>query len=233
MSFLARLPGKVLELVDDEAIARCRCEGDFLLAQMRSLQKAVSECDRRCTWPGTNDRNRVAAATAKEAGFLLNHLADRQLLGPLISSFLLNEHQIRVAPTLSDSFTLRVQPSIFVQRQQLEQAVDAFADVCVKIDANDVVGLATVSRQRDAGHRSHSDAFHRHFRLSLSERLFIKATKRRRSNRQSTTSRGVGVSFDRRVRSGHMDTALERLTAKEKSAFLDRWSSLCRTGRDG
>ncbi len=224
--FSCAIAAKVLELVDPDAMAQCCNQGNYLLTQLRSLQRqyptVIADVRGRGLMIGIE-----LQPPEQEAGFLLNHLADRKLLGPFLSSFLLNEHQIRVAPTLSDSFTLRVQPSILVQRQQLEQAVAAFADVCAKLAANDVVGLLRFLAKQtpmigSIPTRSTDTPIYRYRRDRSSQRQKVDVPTGKAPRRVAWVFHLIDES-----NLAHMDTALEKLTAKEKSAFFDRWSTLC------
>ena len=135
-----RVALKVLHLIDEDAMSTCRRQGSYLLQHMRSLQKqypgVIADVRGRGLMIGVQLHR-----PGRQSGFILNHLADRQLLGPLVASFLLNQHRIRVAPTLSDPSTIRVQPSLLIGRDRLQQLVAALQDVCEKIVSNDVVGL--------------------------------------------------------------------------------------------
>jgi acetylornithine/succinyldiaminopimelate/putrescine aminotransferase/predicted amino acid dehydrogenase len=51
-------------------------------------------------------------------------------LGYVISSYLLNVHHIRMAPCLSQSWVLRIEPSLFIPQEELDSLVTAIKDVC-------------------------------------------------------------------------------------------------------
>jgi predicted amino acid dehydrogenase len=50
-------------------------------------------------------------------------------------------HRIRIAPTLSDPQSLRLEPSMFISDQDIDRALSALEDVCQKLRAHDAIGL--------------------------------------------------------------------------------------------
>jgi acetylornithine/succinyldiaminopimelate/putrescine aminotransferase/predicted amino acid dehydrogenase len=218
---------KVLDLIDGETIAACRREGSYLLRQMQSLQKRYPDVIAEVRGRGLMVGVQLQRPRA-QSGFMLNHLAERELLGPLVAGFLLNQHRIRVAPTLSDPSTLRMQPSLLVGRERLQQVVAAWRDVCVKLADHDVVGLtghlARPPRQTEPLLREPFSA------------TPIYHFARDRST-AATGSRRIRPAALRRIAwvfhlidssdIAHLDPAFAELTTEEKNAFCERWSSLC------
>lgn len=58
-------------------------------------------------------------------GRLLGIIAEQDMLTPLISSYLLNVHGLRVAPTLSGSDIIRIEPPLVISESECETAVEA------------------------------------------------------------------------------------------------------------
>lgn len=56
-------------------------------------------------------------------GSLLGVMAEQELLTPAISSFLLNEQKIRVAPTLNGNAVIRIEPPLIISEEQCHQAL--------------------------------------------------------------------------------------------------------------
>lgn len=218
---------KVLDLVDADAMEKCRSKGSYLLEQMRSLQRlypgVIADVRGRGLMIGVE-----LQSPDRQAGFILNHLADRQLLGPLVASYLLKKHQIRVASTLSDSWTIRLQPSLLIGRERLDQFVTAMKDVCARLAGHDVVGLTRFLAEEPAEigpvpSQAPTETpiyFYRRNESSL---------RPRPDGTTSAPTRRVAWVFHLIDSSdlAHMDPALGTLTAEEKTAFCDRWSSLC------
>lgn len=218
---------KVLELIDDGVIAACRRQGRYLLQQMRTLQEqypnVIADVRGRGLMIGVQLRH-----SKLNSGFIMNHLADRQLLGPMVAGFLLSQHHIRVAPTLSDPSTIRLQPSLLIGRERLQQLVAAWRDVCQKLAANDVVGLtrflARPTRQLEpvpSENAAKNPIYHFGQKHSLPAAKTIDASQ--------SGIRRVAWVFHLIDPSdlAHLDPGLMELTAEEKNGFCERWSSLC------
>lgn len=60
---------------------------------------------------------------------LLGIMAEQELLTPLISSYLLNVHKIRVAPTLNGNSVIRIEPPLVVTQEQCELTLTALDDM--------------------------------------------------------------------------------------------------------
>ena len=59
----------------------------------------------------------------------------------VLVGYLFNVHRIRVAPTLSDPQTLRLEPSFLISEEEIDRCLAALEDVCAKLRAHDAVGL--------------------------------------------------------------------------------------------
>lgn len=68
-------------------------------------------------------------------------LCQQEFLGYLAAAYFLNVHCIRVAPTLSEPFTLRLQPSAYVEKKELDRFIDALKTFCQALEAADVPHL--------------------------------------------------------------------------------------------
>jgi acetylornithine/succinyldiaminopimelate/putrescine aminotransferase/predicted amino acid dehydrogenase len=81
----------------------------------------------------------------------LRMLSQQEYLGYLAAAYLLNVHCIRVAPTLSERFTLRVQPSAYLLRTDVDRFVDALQMFCEALRAADVAHLTSYQVGLQAG----------------------------------------------------------------------------------
>ena len=217
---------KTLELLDGSVMQNCRSQGEHLLQRLHALRQEYPAVitDIR----GVGLLVGVELRPPKTSGFLLNFLAGRGLLGALVSGYLLRERQIRIAPTLSDSFTLRVQPSALISCEQLDRFVTALADVCNKIDRNDVTGLTRfLSATKPA-----VETVPRLPEVDTPVIPFNCAGfwRREESLRRPTAGpcRRVAWLFhlideDDLV---HLESSFDELTRPERSAFLERFSPL-------
>ncbi|MBI2932133.1 MAG: aminotransferase class III-fold pyridoxal phosphate-dependent enzyme [Planctomycetes bacterium] len=138
--FSSAIALKTLELVDDPLLADIRRKGDCLLAMLRSLQKSypnvIAEVRGRGLMIGLELRR-----LSDSPSYFLRMFSLQEDLGLIVSGYLFNVHRIRMAPTLSDPFTLRLQPSALISDADLERAVRAIEDVCLRLTQHDAPGL--------------------------------------------------------------------------------------------
>ena len=131
---------KTLELLDDAALAECRRKGDRLLDGLRRLM---------ATYPDVivdvRGRGLMVALEFKrfldDSSFLLRLLTNQEDLIYVVVGYLFNVHRIRVAPTLSDPQSLRLEPSLFIPDPEIDRCMSALDDVCAKLQAHDGIGL--------------------------------------------------------------------------------------------
>jgi len=131
---------KVLELLDDAALAACRRKGDRLLTGLRRLMAAYPDII-----VDVRGRGLMAAIEFRrlldDSSFLLRLLTNQDDLVFVLVGYLFNVHRIRVAPTLSDPQSLRIEPSLFISDEDIDRSLAALDDVCAKLRAHDGVGL--------------------------------------------------------------------------------------------
>jgi acetylornithine/succinyldiaminopimelate/putrescine aminotransferase/predicted amino acid dehydrogenase len=124
---------KAIELLTRDGgalMARAAAKGRLLLHGLRELQ----------------NRHPGVIADVRGAGLMIGvefrPIADDRVdalqvltfddkLGYAISGYLLHQHSIRVAPTLSDARTIRIEPSAYVTDQQIAQTLEGFERLCV------------------------------------------------------------------------------------------------------
>ena len=139
---------KTLELLDADTLKACRDKGQWLrhrlLALMRKYEGTLADVRGDGLLLGIELQKRSSASS-----FVLRFLSNSGLLGFLVAGYLLRIHDIRVAPTLSDRLTLRVQPSALIRFEQLDRFVHAMEDVCARLHDEDVVGLTRFLHHAD------------------------------------------------------------------------------------
>jgi acetylornithine/succinyldiaminopimelate/putrescine aminotransferase/predicted amino acid dehydrogenase len=74
-------------------------------------------------------------------GNLLGPLADQKLLSPLIASYLLHRHQVRVAPTLNGASVIRVQAPLIICQEEADFLVNAIEKTLPVLAAGDTATL--------------------------------------------------------------------------------------------
>jgi predicted amino acid dehydrogenase len=80
---------------------------------------------------------------------LIRVLAEQDQLASFVAGSLLREHRVRVLPTLSAKSTLRLEPSAFVERTELDRFVDALAWTCDVLRRDDTYRLARYAVGRE------------------------------------------------------------------------------------
>lgn len=131
---------KSLELLDAPLLDTCRMKGERMLAGLRDLQvrfpSVIAEVRGRGLMLAIEFRHQSRCSS-----FLLRFLSSQEDLGYLITGYLLNVHRIRIAPTLSDRFTLRLEPSSGIPQQEMERFLMAMEDVCERLACADGLAL--------------------------------------------------------------------------------------------
>jgi acetylornithine/succinyldiaminopimelate/putrescine aminotransferase/predicted amino acid dehydrogenase len=210
-----------LHEIDSALMARCREFGTRLKTGLRELARrhpaALQGVRGRGLLLGLELRDQDGAAS-----FLLRYLSAQGLLGPLISAYLLRTHRLRVAPTLSDPWTLRLQPSALMTEADGCRLMEAVADVCERLEAEDILGLT-----RFLAHASEMDAIIPKLPdvpprlVAHSPRPFTVAASRRGPPRVAWL-----FHLNDETDAVHLEPALERLAPSARAAYLDRCSSL-------
>lgn len=72
---------------------------------------------------------------------LMGLLAEQKLLTPLIASYLLHVHKLRVAPTLNGASVIRIQAPLIITRQEADFLLQAVAATLPVLAAGDTIAL--------------------------------------------------------------------------------------------
>jgi acetylornithine/succinyldiaminopimelate/putrescine aminotransferase/predicted amino acid dehydrogenase len=131
---------KVLDLLDDAALDTCRRKGERLISGLRELM---------ATYPDiivdVRGRGLMVAVEFRRLldspKFILRLLTNQDDLVFVLVGYLFNVHHIRVAPTLSDPQSVRLEPSLMIEDVEIDRFLLALTDVCAKLRENDVIGL--------------------------------------------------------------------------------------------
>lgn len=77
------------------------------------------------------------------SGFGFQGIYHSQYFGYVLAAYLLNEKGIRISVTLSDSKTIRLLPSMFINEREIDQVIDALEDLCKILDYGDFYSLVS------------------------------------------------------------------------------------------
>jgi acetylornithine/succinyldiaminopimelate/putrescine aminotransferase/predicted amino acid dehydrogenase len=133
---------EALRLLDrDDLLARCRARGEYLIDALRRVQARfpdqVKDVRGLGLMVGLELRDRSDAKS-----YTLRALSRQDYLGYVAAAYLLHVHDVRVAPSLGDSRTLRLEPSAYVSEEALSRFVRGAEELCALLRAEDVAGLS-------------------------------------------------------------------------------------------
>jgi acetylornithine/succinyldiaminopimelate/putrescine aminotransferase/predicted amino acid dehydrogenase len=129
---------EALRVLDrDNLPARCRESGNFLIRELQELQRRFPEQIKDVRGAGLMVGLELHDCPHGHS-YTLRMLSEQQHLGYLAASYLLNEHQIRVAPTLGQPLTLRLEPSAYVELEDLKKFISAATWLCQALKAEDL-----------------------------------------------------------------------------------------------
>jgi acetylornithine/succinyldiaminopimelate/putrescine aminotransferase/predicted amino acid dehydrogenase len=132
---------KALQVLDDDGlIDRCAAAGEQLIAGLEDIRSrypdVVEEVRGRGMMVGIQLRDQSEANS-----HILRMLSQQGHLGHIAAGYMLNVHDIRLAPTLTQPFTLRIEPSAYVRAEELQRACDAFELMCRAISGRSIAHL--------------------------------------------------------------------------------------------
>jgi acetylornithine/succinyldiaminopimelate/putrescine aminotransferase/predicted amino acid dehydrogenase len=140
----------VLDIISEQDLAvQCAKKGAYWKKELMAVQAAFPEVLKSVRGSGLM-LGIEFHAPGRSASNLLRNLAGTAYLGYVIASYLLERHQIRVMPTLSNPNTIRVQPSAYVSKAHLSRFLRGLRSVCERIERADAGGLI--------GHLAHRKA---------------------------------------------------------------------------
>lgn len=142
----------LLEEGGDALMRACAEKGAYLLGRLREVQarypEVIADVRGRGLLIGVELRPQRESASA-----LLRVAAEQSLTGFLLSGYLLNVEGIRVAPTLSANNTVRIEPSAYVSRADMDRlcaAIERATDILARSDARSFVGYMAGAGRGDA-----------------------------------------------------------------------------------
>jgi acetylornithine/succinyldiaminopimelate/putrescine aminotransferase/predicted amino acid dehydrogenase len=134
---------KALEILDrDRLTEACATTGEWFLEELRSLCRSypqqLAEARGCGLMLGLELRDQSESASNGLRGLSL-----QEDLGYLACAYLLNVHNIRVFTTLSSPFTLRIEPSAYIAKDDLKRFLNAASMMCDAIGKADFAHLSS------------------------------------------------------------------------------------------
>lgn len=130
----------VIERDGGRLLATCRQKGDYLLDRLRALREAYPDQLADIRGRGLMVGVELASQEASPSR-LLRVLSEQDRLGELVCGHLFATDRIRVLPTVSAGSTLRLEPSAFIERSELDRFCDALERVLKAMAEADVPQL--------------------------------------------------------------------------------------------
>jgi acetylornithine/succinyldiaminopimelate/putrescine aminotransferase/predicted amino acid dehydrogenase len=141
--FSSAISLKAMDLMDAASgpMEMAAKKGAYLIASLNRLKEKYPDvlADVR----GMGLMVGVDLAPQKESrSWLIRAVDNQKLLGYLVAGLLLNEHGIRIFPTLSSPNTLRLEPSCFVRLDALDHFIASLDAVCRILRGSDMYKLS-------------------------------------------------------------------------------------------
>jgi predicted amino acid dehydrogenase len=140
-AFSCAVAARVLDVLEkDDVPARARERGAALRAALEEVRAAYPEVVKEVRGRGLLLAVELDARAVAD-GFILRALAGRELLAVLAAAYLLNEHRLRLLPTLSSPLVLRVEPSAYLDDTAIAQLARGLAAFCRAVRERDLAEL--------------------------------------------------------------------------------------------
>jgi acetylornithine/succinyldiaminopimelate/putrescine aminotransferase/predicted amino acid dehydrogenase len=117
------------EALRPERLAFARETGEYLRNGLTAIANRYPGVIQEVRGRGLMIGVQLAPQTAKGSRIIEN-VSDQGSLTIICAAFLLHNHRIRIAPTLSASSTLRVQPSMITTKEECDRFLMAFSHLC-------------------------------------------------------------------------------------------------------
>lgn len=132
---------RTLEIIQRDGIAqRCADVGEAFLDGLRALQRrwprVLKDVRGRGCMLGIELQDLSSHPSA-----VLSCLAQEKLLGTVCAGYLLHEHRVRMLPSMGRRGVLRIQPSAYLQPQDMQHAIGALQSLFERLDRGDVSSL--------------------------------------------------------------------------------------------
>ena len=130
----------LVELDDEALMRRCADTGAYFLARLRDLMARHPDQIREVRGRGLLLGVELATQESSPSA-LIRLIGEQDLLGFIVSGWFLHEEGIRIAPTLSARATIRLEPSAYIQTQDIDRFVAALERLANILRRGDAYGL--------------------------------------------------------------------------------------------
>jgi acetylornithine/succinyldiaminopimelate/putrescine aminotransferase len=124
----------------DRICERCARTGSLLRSELHRVGQAwpaqIAEVRGRGMILGVEFHEQSTNQSA-----VLRALDEGHLLTTVIAGFLLHRHDMRILPTVDRQRVLRIEPSAYLDRNEIPRVIEAFREVCAIIEAGDARSL--------------------------------------------------------------------------------------------
>lgn len=128
---------KALELLEtDTILARCAASGTKLLSKLKALQAQFPEQIHAVRGQGLMIGIELVNQPDSPSN-IIKMLSQQKYLGWIAAGYLLNVHNIRITPTLNNSLTLRIQPSAYIDDNEVDKLIAALQMFCQAVQYSD------------------------------------------------------------------------------------------------
>src|SRR5215467_7588465 len=132
---------KALEILDREQLPeKCAEAGAYLLAGLHALKADFPEQVKEVRGAGLMLGLELRDHSDSPSNTFLM-LSRQKYFGYAASAYLLMVHNVRVAPTLSEPFTLRLEPSAYITQESMDKCLGALRQYCELLRYQDVAPL--------------------------------------------------------------------------------------------
>lgn len=217
-AFSCAIALKVLDLITPELMTACREKGERLLRGLAALAarhpSVVADVRGRGLLAAIQFRR-----LPQSPSFVLRLLCAQEDLAYALTSHLLARHRLRVAPTLSDPFVLRLEPSALIEDREIDRTVQALDSACRLLETGDAVNLMS--------HLGHGRAPESAYPRCLRDDHRLVFFNGPRDLKPNTGSPPVKVAWlchmidDRGLIS--LDPSFADLSQPDRNALLTRW----------
>ncbi len=135
---------KVLELLTENAqwlIKEVTRKGNILKQGLLDIQSEYPQIIREVRGRGLMLGIDFGSARNSYPDSMLGIMAEQKLLTPVIASYLLNEEQLRVAPTLNGASVIRIEPSLTIGDEQIQFGLKAIENAAALLARRNTAAL--------------------------------------------------------------------------------------------